>query len=131
MKNLSIITLCLLANSLFSAADTFILKDGTKLEGKILSEEKDAYLLEVQITKSIKDERKVLKTDVADITRVSLDIIAYEAIAKFTPTPDLLTAAEYLQKISTTEKFLEAHPASAKAYLRHSKMSWPKFRWVA
>ena len=33
-----------------SSADTFIMKDGTTLEGKVLSETADTYFVEVRVT---------------------------------------------------------------------------------
>jgi hypothetical protein len=96
-------------------ADTFTLKDGTTLEGSILSETPDAYTLEVQVTKSIKDERKVPKADVVKVSRAQPDLIAFEALGKLTPIPDLLTEEEYAVRIKTLEKFLKEHPSSSKA----------------
>ena len=115
MKNpslfLSILSLSL-ASSAF--ADTFVLKDGTRLEGKILSETPEAYLLEVQVTKSIKDEKTVPKTDVKEIVREKLDETAYEKLKGLVPTPDLLTTDEYDARILQITKFLKDHPKSAK-----------------
>lgn len=104
--------LCLLTFSLPCLADTFTLKDGTSLEGTILSEAGDTYVLEVQITKSIKDERKVLKTDVVKIDHEQPDIKAFAAIEKLVPTPDLMTVDEYLQQMAAVEKFLKNFRAS-------------------
>ncbi|RYD17860.1 MAG: hypothetical protein EOP88_24625 [Verrucomicrobiaceae bacterium] len=106
---------CLLTLALPSFADTFTLKDGTKLEAKVLSEDTESYSLEVQVTKSIKDERKVLKSEVVEVQRERLDQKAFEAIAKFTPTPDLMTEDEYAVQIAAVDKFLKAYPQSTKA----------------
>lgn len=106
---------CLLTLTLPSLADTFTLKDGTTLEAKVLKEDADSYDLEVQVTKSIKDERKVLKADVVKVEREQPDLKAFEAIAKYVPTPDLLTENEYTTQISTVDKFLKTYPATSKA----------------
>lgn len=95
-------------------ADTFILKDGTKLNAKVLREDPTSYVLEVQITKSIKDERTVAKADVAKVERDRPDLIAFEAIAKLKDVPDLTSAPEYEQRIRTVEKFMKDHRASSK-----------------
>lgn len=116
MKNKpTLAALCLLGISLPSSADTFNLKDGTSLEGAILSDAGDAYVVEVQVTKSIKDERKILKSDVAKIIRDKPDLKAFEPIAKLVPTPDLLTADDYSRDIATIEKFLKTYPTSNKS----------------
>lgn len=101
---LSCLTLALPA-----AADTFLLKDGTTLEGSILREDQTSYTLEVNVTKSIKDERVVAKADVKKITAENLDLIAFEAIEKLIPSPDFLTADDYEKRIRAVEKFLIDH----------------------
>ncbi len=117
MKSSSILaalSLVSLALILPSTADTFTLKDGTTLEGVILSETPDNYLMEVRISRSIKDQRTVAKADVVKISRELPDLKAYEAIAKLVPTPDLLTAAGYAANIAAVEKFTKAFPTSMK-----------------
>ncbi|MES2920901.1 MAG: PTPDL family protein [Verrucomicrobiota bacterium] len=111
----SLAALCLLSITLPSHADTFVLKDGTTLEAKIISETADEYVLEVQVTKSIKDERKILKADVAKKTADQPDLKAFEAIAKLSPTADLMSEDDYLVQIAAVEKFLKDYPASNKA----------------
>lgn len=115
IKNAPLLALASLAISLPAMADTFTLKDGTTLEAAIISETVDSYKLEVQITKSIKDERTIPKADVVKITRLQPDAKAWEAIAKLIPTPDLLTDEEYGARIIAVEKFLKDHPTSDKA----------------
>lgn len=95
-------------------ADTFILKDGTKLNAKVLREDPTSYVLEVQVTKSIKDERTIAKADVAKVERDRPDLIAFEGIAALKEVPDLTTAPEYDQKIRAVEKFIKDFPASSK-----------------
>ena len=107
-------SICLLTTSLPALADTFTLKDGTVLEGTISSETADSYVLEVQVTKSIKDERTVAKADVAKIDREQPDLKAFEAIAKLKPIPDLLSEDDYQMKISAVNRFLKEHRASSK-----------------
>ncbi len=111
----SLAALCLLSLALPSHADLFTLKDGTTVEGKVISEAGDSYKLEVQVTKSIKDERTIPKADVVKRAGEQPDLKAFEAIAKFAPTPDLLSVDEYLTKIAAVEKFLKAHAISSKA----------------
>lgn len=93
-----------------ACADTIQLKDGTKLEGKILKEDPQSYLVEVMVTKSIKEEKTIAKADVAKIDRVKPDEIAFAPLSKLSPAPDLLTAAEYQIRISKLEKFIQEFP---------------------
>ena len=95
-------------------ADTFTLKDGTRLEAKVLREDPTSYVLEVQVTKSIKDERTIAKADVVKVDRVRPDQVAFEAISKLADTPDLTSHAEYEQRIRAVEKFIADHRDSLK-----------------
>lgn len=95
-------------------ADIFTLKDGTTLDAVILSDAGDSYLLEVQFSKTIKDERKVLKSDVVKIQRAQLDLKAFEPLAKLLPTPDLLAVDDYNRSIATVKKFIQDFPQSPK-----------------
>jgi hypothetical protein len=95
-------------------ADTFTLKDGTTLEGTILREQDDAYVLEVQVTKSIKDERVVPKEDVVKIERAKPDLIAFESISPLATIPDMLSREQYAERIATVEKFIKDHRSSEK-----------------
>jgi len=115
MKLKPVLTSLLLSTiSLPMVADTFILKDGTSLEAVILSDVGDSYLLEVQFSKSIKDERKVLKSDVVKIQRAQLDLKAFEPLAKMLPTPDLLASEDYSRTITAVNKFINDFPQSPK-----------------
>ena len=91
-------------------ADTFLLKDGTSLDGKILREDAESYTLEVQVTKSIRDERVVAKKDVRRIDRAQPDRDAFEEIKTLVPTPDLLDAAEYEKRIQQVESTIAKYP---------------------
>jgi len=104
---------CLLAVILPSWADTFTLKDGTTLEGTVISDVGDTYVIEVQVTKSIKDERKIPKADVAKVVREDPDAKAFQAISEMVPTPDFLTADEYAVNIAAVEKFIKTRPTSS------------------
>ncbi|MES2659335.1 MAG: PTPDL family protein [Verrucomicrobiota bacterium] len=114
-SNSAILVLISLAATLPARADKFTLKDGSVLEATIASETADSYVLEVQVTKSIRDERTIAKADVAKVEREQPDLKAYEAIAKLVPTPDLLSDEEYGTRINAVQKFLKDHPASPHA----------------
>ncbi len=112
--NSAVAALYLLSLTLPCHADTFTLKDGTTLAGKVVSDAGDTYVLEVQVTKSIKDERRVAKADVVKIDREQPDLKAFEAIGKLVPTADLLPANDYLSQIAAVEKFLKNNRGSNK-----------------
>ena len=84
------------------------------MKSAVLKETADEYILEIQVTQSIRDERKVAKADVAKVERVQADEVAFEAISKLVPAPDLLGANDYALRIAAVEKFLEDHAASDK-----------------
>jgi len=99
--------------TLAAPADTFVLKDGSKLDGVILHEDATTYSLEVQITQSIKDERKITKADVVKVEREDPSQAAFAALCHVTPTPDALRAAEYAPKMRLVEEFLRDYPTSS------------------
>jgi hypothetical protein len=113
-RNPAFFALYLLGGSLLSSADTFKMKDGTSLEGKIISDTGDSYVLEVFVTKTIKDERKIAKADVVRITREDPDMKAFEGIAKLVPSADMMTTDDYAQSIAAVQKFLKDHSSSGK-----------------
>lgn len=94
------------------AADTIVLKTGVKYEGKVISEDATSYTIQIHVTKSIKDERRILKDNVKEIikeTGVSKD---YKNIGPLVPTPDRLTAENYELRIKKAKSFLAKHPKS-------------------
>lgn len=94
-----------------AVADTIKLKNGTVLEGSILSESADSVEIEIQVTKGIKDLKVVKKADIAEMKKASADEKeAAELIAKLKETPDGLTAAEYEKRIKTQiQPWLDKH----------------------
>lgn len=109
-----ITTFCLCLFGVSASADTFTLKDGTVLDATVLKESPDSYTLEIQVTKSIKDERVIAKADIKKIDREQKDLTAFEGIAKTLPTPDFLTEDEYASRISEVTQFLAKYPSSSK-----------------
>lgn len=106
---------CLIAVlSLNANADTFILKDGNRIEGSIVRENDTSYVIEVQVTKSIKDERVISKDKVVKVEGEKKDLTAFEAISHYIPTPDALTAEEYATRIAGVEKFIKQYTDSPK-----------------
>lgn len=109
-RRLTTIFLVLAASGL-TFADTITLKDGTKYEGKVLSEDADSYEVAIQVTASIKDTRRIPKDTVASVDRSSMDDLAFDKIKDLVPTPDRLSASDYSQMIDKQVKaFLVAFP---------------------
>ena len=95
-------------------ADTFVMKDGSVLDGTILRQDATSYVVEVQVTKSIKDERVIAKADVSSVKAEKPDEAAFELIAGLVPAPDGLTDEEYAARIRSVEKFLSDYRGSLK-----------------
>ncbi|MGC4014041.1 MAG: hypothetical protein QM755_05905 [Luteolibacter sp.] len=95
-----------------AAADTFRLKDGTKLEGKLIKEDTESYVVDVQVTKSIREEKTIKKADVAGIDREATDEKAFAALKDVLPVPDLLIAADYDARIKKVRDFIKDNPGS-------------------
>jgi hypothetical protein len=95
-------------------ADTFKLKDGTTLEGRILRKNADSYVIEVNVTKTIRDERVIPKSEIVKITEEEPDLIAFQKLEKLMPAPDLLSADEYDQRIQEVNRFLKENVGSSK-----------------
>ena len=85
-------------------ADTIKLKDGTTLEGKILEENPSTIKIEYNVTKSIKDIKSINRSEIKEITKVSEDEIAFNAIKSLLPTEDLLSTDDYDKILADKEK---------------------------
>ena len=96
-----------------SLADTITLKSGTVLEGKILKEEGDEYLIEVQVTRSIKDQKVVKKSNVLSIEKTAEDAQPFADLQGILPIGDQMPAKEYQAIINGQLKpFITKFPES-------------------
>lgn len=95
-----------------AAADTIRLKDGQELEGQVLRTEGDDLIVQVQVTASIRDERRIPKRDVLEVVAERKDEAAFEKISGFVPAPDLLDTADYDRQIKQIENFISTHSDS-------------------
>lgn len=104
--------LLLLAPALLgiAAADTFRMRDGSNLEGIIISETDDTYVAMIQVTPTIRDQRNIAKKDVLEIVTEKADEKEFVALTKLVPTPDLLTAEDYAARTKSLEEFVKRHP---------------------
>ena len=97
-----------------ASADTFLLNDGKSIEGKVIYEDATCYLLEVQVSEGIKDERKILKSDIKSISKLTPDIEEFAKLKDLAPAPDLLAAADYEARIKKLDDFIKKYPSSGK-----------------
>lgn len=98
-----------------ASADQVKMKDGSVIDGTVIRETADSYVLEVRITKSIRDERTVLKSKVERIVKADPSVAEYEAkIAPLVPVPDMTPESEYARRIALVGKFIVANPGGDK-----------------
>lgn len=102
-------TSLLMALAVPAFGDIFTLKDGTKLDAVIIEKTLEQYVLEVNVTKSIKERRTVKREDVESIERVSEADLAFEGMDKLTPAPPLLSVTGYDERIKILKDFLLEH----------------------
>ena len=96
-------------------ADTIVLKTGVKYEGKVLTQDDKSYLIEVYVTKSITDERRIPKDQVDKIIKEAKDARALNQVKALVPTPDRLSIKAYANRIKTARDFLSKYPKSNNA----------------
>lgn len=94
LKTLSVIALGTLGIS-FSFADKITLTSGKTLEGRVLKENGDEYLIEVQVTRSIKDRKTIKKSDILSIEKTAQDAAPYEELKDLLPTKNQMRAGDY------------------------------------
>lgn len=101
--------------SALAQAETFVLKDGSKIEGRIIEETPTQYLLEIRVSASIKDRRTIAKADVTSVIKPDPAEEAYQALRKQLPMPDNASAEHYDALLdSQVLPFLKNFPKSPK-----------------
>lgn len=76
-----LLVLCLMGSS---RADWIDLKDGTRMEGEIISVTTESVVIEVQATPTIREQQSVPRADVVKMQRATMDDIAFADIQKIT-----------------------------------------------
>ncbi len=97
-----------------ASADVLIMKNGEKLEGTVLREEGDHYVVEVKVTAKIRDEKLVPRTEVLKIEKMPEYEKAFAKISDLSPAPELLSEEGYEVRIEKLKEFIEAFPKSPK-----------------
>lgn len=77
------------------SADTIELKNGTTLEGNIITDGPDAVVIEYKVTPTIKDQKTIQKEDIVKMTSVSEDEKAYKELGNLTPPATALDTSFY------------------------------------
>jgi hypothetical protein len=90
------------------------MKNGEKIEGTVLREEGENYVVEVHVTSRIRDEKMIPRADVVRIEKTPEFEKAFVEIADLTPAPELLTKEEYEDRIKKLKDYIEAFPESPK-----------------
>jgi len=94
------------------SADSIVLKTGVTYEGKVISEDEKSYLIAINVSQSIKDERRIAKSEIKEIIKQSADARDFAAIKALVPTPDKLSVENYSARIATANSFLTTYPQS-------------------
>lgn len=82
------------------------------MEGKVIREVDGNIIFEVQVTPTIKDEKKIPRKEVERIERQSEEQKAFLTMANYVPTPDLLSEKDYKERMERLEVFLKSYPDS-------------------
>ncbi len=93
-------------------ADTIVLKTGKTHEGRVISEDATSYLFEINVTSSIKDERRIPKDHVKEIIKESIESKDFKRISALVPMRDLQPAAAYTKRIEIAKSFITKFPKS-------------------
>lgn len=105
--------LFLLSPSLLQA-DTYVLKNGRKLEGELLRETEEAYVIEVQLADTIKEERVIARADVLRIIEPEKGMKEFLLLREKVPAPDGLKVWQYQENIKSLDRFIRKYPTHSK-----------------
>lgn len=94
-------------------ADTFIMTDGTKIEGEIVRDTVETYVIRAEISPGIRSEKTLKKIEVEKIIKTDPSLQPYEELKNTLPTPDLLKPEDYQRALDTRiNPFLSKYPDS-------------------
>jgi hypothetical protein len=102
----SLLALTCLLLSHPAPADTIVLRNGETLEGHVLRETEEAYVVEVKVSASIRDEKIIPRSEVARIEKEPEHEKAFRNLEGLVPVPELLGEEEYQQRIELLEAYL-------------------------
>jgi hypothetical protein len=93
-------------------ADTVILKNGEKVEGRILAETDAQVTVEVKVTASIKDERVIKRAEIDKIEKAKQDEEAWVPLKALALGEDSMEPADYQAIITRLSAFVTQFPDS-------------------
>lgn len=96
-----------------AVADTIILKDGQKLDGKILNETPTEITVEVKVSAGVSDEMTITRDRIEKIEKEQLDAAAWQAIRNLKSGPNSMLAAQYDAVMRRVQSFVNDYPQSA------------------
>ena len=96
-------------------ADSITLTSGEVLQGKVIKETATEFVVNVQISAGIVDERTYKKKDVKEVSKTSEDAIVYESIKGYKVGVNSYTPADYDVLVRTLTGFLAKFPNNAHA----------------
>jgi predicted negative regulator of RcsB-dependent stress response len=103
-------------------ADTVILKNGDKLEGKILGETDTELTMSVQVTATIKDERTVKKDEIEKVLKIQPEEEAWAALGNLTPGNESLERDDYDRVKAALQYFITSFPQSGYAKVAKERL---------
>ena len=111
VKNLLFLSLLVLPMA-FLRGESIELRDGTKIEGKILSVNTETVLIEVQTSPAIREEMSYPRSDVAKIQRASQDDVAYAEVAALSVPSTADNPAVYDAPLERVRSFMKNYAYS-------------------
>jgi len=98
MKPLLTLTLSLLLAG-FASADMIQTKEGKVYNGKIIAEDKESYTIKYEMAPGVRNEKRILRSDVAKITKSTPDEEEWKKIQDIEVAPDRAEAKWYVDAI--------------------------------
>ena len=95
-------------------AESIELRDGTKVDGKILSVTADTVLMEVQTSPTIREEKSYPRSEVTKMQRATQDDVAYAKVAALTVPSTANSPAVYDAPLERVRAFMTNY-----AYSKH------------
>jgi hypothetical protein len=106
-----------------SLGDVVVLKNGEKVEGRVLKETAAAVTVEVKMAGGITDERVIKMTEVEKIEKVSPDAEAWVALKGMTTGEDSIEPEGYQQAAAVLGNFIAQFPESANVAEARKKLA--------
>ena len=107
-----LVLICLAALSASAFADTVILANGEKIEGKVTAETDTEITIAAKVSAGITDERVIKKSEIATITKDAPDELAWQALKNLKPARNSLPLTSYDTAINPLKAFATEFPQS-------------------